>query len=163
MVIGLLSFSAEHHQVCSHHVVASHDEVGTQIALIPVEEAGGGGDVGADSGLPAGVEALQFEIGGHEEVDELGVCSCACSACVDVWGDIVDLLAVLFHHNRSSSGTGVCSQYDSISVLHSHDGGSRLLVGERLDCLFFLEELVPDWREAYLWVRVKSKPPSWSA
>lgn len=147
----------------SHHVVTSHNQVCTQISLVPVEETGGGGDVRADSGLSAGVEALQFEIGGHEEVDELGVRGCACSACIDVGGDIVDLLAVLLHHNRSSSGTGISRQHDSVSVLHSHDGGTGLLVGERLDCLFFLEELVPDWRKGYLWVRVKSKPPSWSA
>ena len=100
--------------MCSKDVVTSHDEVGAEMALVPIEQTGGGGDVGADSGLTAGVEALQFEVGGHEEIDELRVCSSACTACVDVRSDIVDLLAVLFDDDGASGGTGISSKYNSV-------------------------------------------------
>jgi hypothetical protein len=159
----LLSLGAEHHQMAAQDVVAAHDEIGSEIALVPVEKTGSGGDVGADSGLPAGVEALQFEVGGHEEVDELGVCSSACPARVDVGSDIVNLLAVLFDDDGSSSCPRIGSQHHSFCELDADDSSSSLFVRQRLDGLLFLEKLVSNSADPYLWVRVKSNPPIWSA
>lgn len=81
----------------SKDVEASYDEIGAKLALVPVEETGSGSDVGADSGLSAGVESLKFEVGGHEEVDELCVCSSSGSAGVDVRSDVVDFFAIFFN------------------------------------------------------------------
>lgn len=112
------------------HVVAAHNEIGAQVALVSVQKTGSGGDVRADSGLPAGVEALQLEIGGHEKIDELGVSGSTGTACVYVGSDIVNLLAVLFDDDGSSSCSGIGSKHDSFGKLHTHDGGSCLFVGE---------------------------------
>jgi hypothetical protein len=123
-------------------VVPAHDEVGTQVALVPIEEVGGGGDVGADPGLATRVESLQFQVGGHEEVDELGVCGCSGSAGVDVGGDVVDLLTIFLDYDGAASGPGVRSQHHSSVVLDSHDGGSCFFIGKRFYHVFLLQKRV---------------------
>lgn len=116
----------------------SYDQVSAQLALVPVEEARGGGDVRADSGLSAGVESLEFEVGRHEKIDKLSVCSCSGSAGVDVGSDVVNFFAIFFNYNRTSSGSGICSKdYTSIEF-DSDDGGSCFFIGDRFDDFFVL-------------------------
>lgn len=71
----------------------------------------------------------------------------------------MDFLAVLFDHNGSSCGSGVSSKNNSISVLAADDGGACFFMGDGLDDVFILEHLVSESKRAYLWERVKSKPP----
>lgn len=55
----------------------------------------------------------------------------------------MNLLAVLFNDNRSSSRSGVGGKDDAAIELDSHDGGSCFFIGERLEGLFILKQLVP--------------------
>ena len=155
----ILSLCAQHDEVRAEDVVSADDEVGSQMTLIPVEEGGGRGDVAADSGLPAGVEPLEFKIGGHEEVDELGIGCGSGSACVDIGGNVVYFLAVLFNDDGSSGGPGIGSKDDSVSKFASDNGGSCFFMGHGLDDIFVLKHLVSGYVRSYLWVLVKSKPP----
>ena len=123
-------------------VEAADDKIGAELALVAVEKAGGRGDVGWDSRLPAWVQPLELQVGGHEEVDELGICGCSGTAGVDVRRDVVDLFTVFLDYNGAASGSGVSSEDDSSVVLDSDDGGSCFFIGERFDHIFLLEECV---------------------
>ena len=143
-------------------VVAPDDQIGPEVALVPEQKLAGGGDVGADPRLPARVEALQLQVGGHEQVDELCVCGGASSTGVDVWCNVVDLLAVLLNDDGATGGPGVGCQHHSVPELDPHDGGAGLFVGDGLD-VFAVEQFVSECGGRYLWVRLKSKPPICSA
>lgn len=102
---------------------------------------------------------MEFEIGAHEEVDELCVSSCSCSTCINVGSNVVDFLAILFDDNGSTCGTSISSQDDSIFVLASDDGGACFFMRSWVDDVFILEHLISAWKWSYLWVSAKSKPP----
>lgn len=112
------------------HVVPAYDKVCAEISFVAVEKAGSRSNIAADSGLSAGVEALQLQVGGHEEVYELGVSSRASTTCIDVRSNIVNLLAVLFDDDGTSSGSGIGCDDDSISELDAYDGGACFFVGD---------------------------------
>ena len=54
------------------------------------------GHAGYDTGLAAGGEGVEFEVGGDEGGCEFGVCCCASAGAPDLGGDVVEFLAVLW-------------------------------------------------------------------
>lgn len=87
---------------------------------------------------------MKLEVRGHEEIDELGVSSSASTTCIDVGSNVVNLLAVLFDDDGSSGGSGISGDDDSISILDSDDGGACFFVGDGLDNVLVLKQLVPE-------------------
>ena len=85
---------------------------------------------------------MEFKIGRHKEVDELGIGCGSGSACVDIRGNIVYFLAVLFNNDGSSGGSGIGGKDDSVSKFASDDGGSCFFMGHGLDDIFILKHLV---------------------
>lgn len=67
------------------------------------------------------------------------------------------LLAVLFNDNGSSGCSCVGSKHDSSIELHAHDGGSCFFIGERLEGLFILKQLVPGVRSEVTFARVRNR------
>lgn len=143
----------------TQNVVATHDQIGTQMPPIFMQQAGSRGDIATDSGLSARIEALEFEVRTHEKVDELGVCSRAGSACVDVGSNVVNLFAIFFDDDGASGGSGICSEDNPPVKLDSDDGGPCFFVGDGFNGFFILQYLIAEWLPIYRWVRVKSKPP----
>lgn len=56
----------------------------------------------------------------HHVCDRHGVCGSAGAAAVDVWRDVVNLLAVLVCNGGPTGGAGVCAKNDAI--LQTYDG-----------------------------------------
>lgn len=112
------------------YVVASDNQIRPEISFVAVQKTSSGSNIGAYSSLSAGVEALQLQVGGHEEVYKLGISSCASTTCIDVGSNIVNLFAVLFDDYGASSGSGICCDDNSISELDAYDGGACFFVGD---------------------------------
>ena len=117
----------------------------SKISSIFVEELGSRGDISTHSCLSATIESLQFKIGRHEQVHELSISCCSCTAAVNIGSDIVDLLAVLFYHNRSSCGSGISTKHNTTIELNSHNSGSCLFVRKSFDDLLFNQSVVSEF------------------
>ena len=128
----------------TQNIIPSHDQVGSQISLVPVKELGCGCDEPANSGLPSTIESLEFQVGGHEEVDKLGISGGACPTAVDVGCDVVYFLTVFLYNNGASGSSGIGSKDNSTIILDSDNSGSCFFMGDGLDDFFFDEELVSE-------------------
>jgi hypothetical protein len=142
IILFLLSFSTEHDQMAAKNIITSHNQIGSKLTLIPVQKAWSGSNIWANSCLTARVKTLKFEVWWHEEVDELGIGSSTGTTCVNVRSDIMDLFAVLFDDNGSSSCSGISSKDNTLTELDPDDGCSCLFVWQWLNRLVFLEKFV---------------------
>ena len=118
-------------------VESPHYQVSTKIPSVSMQHRSSRSYVGTHSGLSVGVEALEFEIGRHEEVDELGVCCGSCSTGIDVGSNIVYFFAIFLYNNGSSSGSGIGCEYDTSIEFTSYNGGSCFFMCDAFDDIFF--------------------------
>ena len=82
-------------EVCSRRIAAGNDEVGADMTLVAEEMLLEKGHAGDDSGLAAGGEGVQLELGGNEGGGELCVGGSTGAGAPNLGGDEVKLLAVL--------------------------------------------------------------------
>ena len=121
----------------AQHIESSHNQVSTKMASVSMQKRSIGSNIGTHSGLFVGVGSLEFEIGRHEEVDELGVCCGSCSTGIDVGSNIVYFFAIFLYDDGSSSGSGIGCEYDSSVEFASYDGGSCFFMCDAFDDIFF--------------------------
>ena len=130
------------------------------MTIIFVQKFGCGSDISTNSAFPATVESLQFQIGGHEKVDELSVSSSTGSACIDIGCNIVNFLAVLLHNNGSSGSSGISSQHNTAVVLDSYNGCACLLMWDGMNDMLIDEEFVSSIKKlnTFEWVTDRIHP-----
>ena len=114
-----------------------------QVSMVLIQHAANNCDEGSDSCFPSTVQPLQFQIGGYKQIDELSICSRSRTTTVDVGGDIVNFLAVLFNNNGSSGCSGIGCQNYSIFEEQPYDGGTSFLEGRLFDHPLVNEVLIP--------------------
>ena len=83
---------------------AGDDQVGTDVTLVLEEVLLQEGHAGDHAGLPAGGQGVQLELGGDEGGGELGIGGGSGAGAPDLWGDVVQLLAVLVGDDRAARG-----------------------------------------------------------
>ena len=71
----------------------------------------------------------------------------------------MNFLTIFLDDSRSSGGSSISGEDDSISEFAADNGGTCFFVGHRLNEVLILNHLVSDYEEIYLCVLVKSKPP----
>jgi hypothetical protein len=96
-------------EVGAGRIAASDDEVRANVALVTEEVLLEEGHAGDDTGLTAGREGVQLELGGDEGGGELGVGGGTGSGTPDLRGDVVKLLAVLVGDDGAGGGSGISS------------------------------------------------------
>mmetsp|Transcript_25783 Transcript_25783/g.45466 ORF Transcript_25783/g.45466 Transcript_25783/m.45466 type:complete len:269 (-) Transcript_25783:50-856(-) len=111
------------------NVTASQDQGSADVTLVLEETSFQHGAGRDDSRWRVRVHAKQLELTANQLSDHFRVGGCTGSATVHVGCQVVDLFAILFGDFRTTCGTSICSQNDSVLVNQPNNGRSRLLGG----------------------------------
>jgi hypothetical protein len=139
----VLSASTDHAEMRPQHIIATHDQVGSQMSLVAVEGFRRHGYEGTNPSFSPMVEALEFQVGGHEHGDELSIGSGPCPTTINIGSNIVNFLTILLHNDGSSCGPGISSEHNSSIILHTDDGGACFLMLYLFGCILLEEKLIP--------------------
>lgn len=77
-----------------------------------------------DACLASSTEAVKLQLTADQGRGHFCIGGCSCTTAVHVGGQIVDLFAVLVSDNRSSGGTGIGAEDETVFVNQSNDGRS---------------------------------------
>jgi len=97
----------------SSGIVTTDDEMDTNVATVLEAVLGESSDSVENSVVTVSVESVELQFAFDHFSDVVAISSGSSTAAEDVWGEVMDLLAVLITDDAASGGTGVSCKSDS--------------------------------------------------